>query len=181
VLGKVAEVLGDLMQIPLKLLGSLWNKIPACIRNPFINFLVNRILKQIPIFSELVALVELWGEIKDEVIGIIRQVFKDRDFVGALKRTFQLLLRVLKIPVELVQQILAKAVSAWDAVLGNPVNFLKNILKAIKQGFVQFFDNFGKHFVTGILAWLTGQLSGMNIQIPSSLTDFRGILRMVLQ
>jgi phage-related protein len=181
VLGKIAAVFVDLMSLPGLVLGRLWNMIPACIRNPFVNFLINQILKRIPIVKEIVEVVELWPRIQAEIMTILRMIFRDGKLWEALKRIFGLLLRALGIPPELLSTILQKAATAWDAVLDKPIAFLKNILRAMKQAFSQFFRGILGHLWFGVTGWIFGQLSESGIQPPTSWTDLRSVFRLVLQ
>jgi phage-related protein len=180
-LGEIAGVFVDLLKLPLMLVGRLWRLIPACIRNPFVDFFVNQILKRIPIFKDLLDLLELWAQIQAEVMAIIRQIFVDHDLMGALKATFRLIVKVLKIPLDLAVTVLAKAATAWDAVLAKPLEFIKNILRAMRVGFGSFFGNILSHLAFGIQGWLFGALKEQQIQPPASWTDIWAIFRLVAQ
>jgi phage-related protein len=181
VLGDIASAITDLFRLPLLIAGKLWRLIPACIRNPFVDFLVNQILKRIPIFKDLLDLADLWSQIQAEVMAIIRRVFTDHDLIGALKASFRLVVKVLKIPFELALTVIAKAETAWDAVLAKPLDFIKNILRALRLGFGNFFSNILGHLGFGVQGWLFGQLKELQVQPPASWTDIWAIFRMVTQ
>jgi hypothetical protein len=180
-LGEIAGAVVDLLKLPLVIAGRLWRLIPACIRNPFVDFFVNQILKRIPIFKDLLDLLELWTQIQAEVMAIVRQIFVDHDLMGALKATFRLIVKVLKIPLDLAVTVLTKAATAWDAVLAKPLDFIKNILRAMRVGFGSFFINILGHLGYGIQGWLFGALKEQQIQPPASWTDFGAIFRLVAQ
>ena len=180
VLGQIARVVGNIMQLPFLIAGRLWNMIPACIRDPFINFFIPLILSRIPLFQELVATPEAWAETRAGVMTIIRQVFRDHDLIGAMKSVFRLLLRALAVPVELAGRVLAKAATAWDAVLEHPIQFLKNILRAMGEGFRRFFGNILSHLLFGVSGWIFGELREIGVQPPSSWTDLRAVFGFVL-
>jgi phage-related protein len=172
VLGKIVSIVGDVMQLPILFAGRVWNMIPACIRNPFVNFLVNHVLKHVPIFGELLADPEVWGKLRDGATRLVRQIFRDHDLKGAIRSAFELILTVFKIPVELVQSIYAKAKSAWEQIYRQPLAFLRNLLKAVRLGFAQFFEpmTFLGHLGRGLVEWLTGQLGQVNIRWPGDLS-----------
>ena len=172
VLGKIVTIVGDVMQLPILFAGRVWNMIPACIRTPFVNFLVNHILKYVPIFGELLADPQVWGKLQEGATRLVRQIFRDHDLKSAIRSAFELILTVFKIPVELVQSIYAKAKSAWDQIYRQPLAFLRNLLRAVRLGFAQFFDpiTFLGHLGRGLVEWLTGQLGQVNIRWPGDLS-----------
>jgi len=60
------------------------------------------------------------------------------------------------------------------------VNFIKNLFSAVGAGISSFFKNIKKHLIQGVIGWLTGTLSEVNITGPFEFTP-KGILRIVLQ
>ncbi len=170
-LGEIAHAIRDLMRIPFLLAGRLWNRIPACIRDPFIDFLGLQILGRIPVFQAIAGSPEAWARTKEDVRGIIHAVFVNFDLIGAMKKTFRLMLRVLDVPVELLTAVLAKMELAWDTIKDKPVPFLKNLLKTVVLALKGFFKNILRHLANGVVGWITGQLKGTNIRLPSSWTD----------
>ncbi len=174
------NVAGDLMQLPSLVLNSVWNLIPACIRNPIRDFIVNQILRRIPVFSTLLEIPDIWNRIEATAMRILRQVFVDGNLAGAAWTFFRAILNVLGIPPQLVVSILAKAAGAIGDILTNPVDFLLNLLSAIKEGFIRFFDNIGTHLLNGIAGWLFGHLTRAGIQPPQDFS-LRSILGFVLQ
>lgn len=89
-------------------------------------------------------------------------------------------LTVMNFPSDLIQNIMAKAMEALEMIKTDPVGFLKNLLRAIKQGFVQFFENILQHLLGGLVGWLTSELRDAG---APELTDLslRGIISWVLQ
>lgn len=77
----------------------------------------------------------------------------------------------------LLLNILSKAIAAIDKILEDPISFLKNILSAIKEGFVQFKDNILTHLKEGFINWLAGNIPG-DIEIPKT-WDAKGIFTFV--
>ncbi|MDT8324863.1 MAG: hypothetical protein RRA94_12180, partial [Bacteroidota bacterium] len=90
------------------------------------------------------------------------------------------LLTVMNFPIDLVRNIIARVMEVIDSVKRDPIGFLKNLLRAIKQGFVQFFDNILSHLLTGLSDWFFHQLGELGIEKPEDLS-FRSILKLVMQ
>jgi len=176
----VIEVAADIMQLPAMVLNTVWNLIPACIRDPIKDFVINQILRRIPVFSTLLELPDIWARIEATALRILRQVFVDGDLARAAWTFFSSMLEVIGIPPQLVVSILAKAATAIGDILGNPVGFLLNLLSAIKEGFIRFFGNIGTHLLGGITGWLFGQLSAGGLRPPADFS-LREILGFVLQ
>lgn len=181
VLGQIASVIGNIITLPFLLAGRLWSVIPACIRNPFINFFIPLILRQISFFRELVATPEAWEQTRSQVMDLIRQVFRDFDLMGAMRTAFRLVVRALNIPLELAAQVLEKGRQAWSVVVAAPLRFIQNALKAVLQGFGLFMRNFLSHLWHGVQGWLLNavQRAGTSIRPPAS-WDFRGVFGFVL-
>ncbi|MEK6210044.1 MAG: DUF4157 domain-containing protein [Pseudomonadota bacterium] len=180
VVRNVITVAGDLMQLPSLILNAVWNLIPACIRDPIKDFIINQILRRIPVFSTLLELPDIWARVEATALRILRQVFVDGNLAGAAWTYFSAILEVLGIPPQLVVGILAKAASAIGDILANPVGFLLNLLSAIKEGFIRFFGNIGTHLLGGVTGWLFGHLTRAGIQPPQDFS-LRSILGFVLQ
>jgi competence ComEA-like helix-hairpin-helix protein len=99
--------------------------------------------------------------------------------VTIVKIIVEVLLVVMNFPIETVQQIIANARSAFEDIKRDPIGFLKNLLRAVKQGFVQFFDNIVTHLLGGLRDWLFGELASAGINPPADLS-FQSILGFVL-
>lgn len=178
-LEEIGHVVRDIMRIVGLLMGRLWNRIPACIRDPFIDFLGQQILGRIPIFQAIAGTPEAWAQTKAEVKGIIHAVFVDFDLIGAMKKAFQLMLRVLNVPMELLTAVLNKMAAAWDTIREKPVDFLKNLFRTMMLALKGFFKNILTHLGHGIVGWLTSQLQGTNVKLPSDWTDIGQIFGFV--
>lgn len=177
---KVITVVGDLMQLPQLVLGRIWNAIPECIREPVKNFLLEQVLGRIPVFSQLLALPDLWARLQETALNILRQIFVDGDLARAAWTFFSAMLNAIGIPPDLVVQILVRAAAAIGDILTDPIGFLINTLRAMRQGFVLFFSNIGTHLVNGIVGWLLGPLREAGITLPTEFS-LRGILGMILE
>lgn len=76
-------------------------------------------------------------------------------------------------------QLFARAEQALDAIIANPSGFVANLIAAVTGGIRRFADNFGHHFVGGIILWLTGPL-GRGIRMPAEF-DLFGLLDVARQ
>jgi hypothetical protein len=70
-----------------------------------------------------------------------------------------------------------KTGAALKSILKNPLPFVGNLVKAAKQGFLSFGDNFLTHLKAGLFDWLTGSLPG--VYIPRSF-DLKEIAKFAL-
>jgi hypothetical protein len=51
------------------------------------------------------------------------------------------ILEIMSFPFDLINNIIAKTVKSFHLIKSDPVGFLKNLLRGIKEGFIMFFDN----------------------------------------
>jgi hypothetical protein len=72
---------------------------------------------------------------------------------------------------------LKKVAASFKKILGDPIAFVKNLVKAGKQGFQQFADKIGTHLKNSLIEWLTGSLPG--VYIPKAL-ELREVIKFVL-
>ena len=180
-LGKVGEVVVDIMKLPMLVVGELWKRIPQCLRNLFVDFLVNQILKRIPIVKDVIELLPgIWSKLKATGLMLIRKVFKDGDLMGAAFEIFKLVLGALNIPLELVTGIISKAATARDMILKDPLGFLGNMLRAIKQGFIQFGEKIWTHLTKSIVDWLRGVIESAGLKPPADFS-LSSVLEFILQ
>ncbi len=91
----------------------------------------------------------------------------------------EVLLRMMNFPIDLVGQIIDNAMQAWEDIKRDPIGFLKNLMRAAKKGFEQFFDNFVQHLIGGVTGWLFSELETAGIRPPPDIT-FRSILGMAM-
>ncbi|MBS1744754.1 MAG: DUF4157 domain-containing protein [Bacteroidetes bacterium] len=100
--------------------------------------------------------------------------------IEIIKIVVHVILVVMNFPFDLINNIITRAMAAFESIKRNPAGFIINLLRAIKQGFVQFFANIGRHLLNGLVGWLLNELRDANVPAP---TDFslRGIISWVLQ
>lgn len=177
---KVIAIFGDLLQLPLLVLNSIWQRVPRCIREPVENFIKNQILARIPVFGQFFTDPELWPRVQQTALGILRRIFVDGDLAGAAWAFFQAVLRIFNVPAQLVVQILAKAAGAVGAILTDPLGFLGNLLRAMGAGFTGFFSNIGSHLLTGFTSWLFATVREAGINPPADFS-LRSVLGFVLE
>ena len=71
---KLITVAGDLMQLPLLILGGLWQRVPACIREPIERFIQEQVLARIPVFGQFFSDPELWPRVQATALGAESQI-----------------------------------------------------------------------------------------------------------
>ncbi|MFN8499781.1 MAG: hypothetical protein U0641_18155 [Anaerolineae bacterium] len=76
--------------------------------------------------------------------------------------------------------LLNRAGSAIMDIVHHPGKFLGNVLKALGQGFRQFWGNIQKHLLAGLISWLFGAVAEAGIQLPKDFS-LKSILSLVLQ
>lgn len=167
-LKRLGGVILDIYGLPVMLAEKVWDWIPACIRDPIVDFIVPIILRQIELFSELGKDAKAWQQTKKDVMNLIHLVFKDHDLVGAVKAAFMLVLRIFNTPAELIVSVFHKALAAWDTVSKAPIVFIKTTVRAIGHGFHLLKQNWKTHLAYGLEGWLFGELADRNIHPPSS-------------
>ncbi len=100
--------------------------------------------------------------------------------VEIIKIVVEVIMQVMNFPSDLIANIIARAMQAFEMIKRDPVGFLKNLLRAIKQGFVQFFNNILRHLLAGLQGWLMSELQDSGVQAPQDF-NLRGIIGWVLQ
>lgn len=162
----LGKVVLDVWSLPVMLAGKAWNWVPACIRDPVVDFVVPLVVGQIELFQELVKDNKAWQRTKADIQNLIRLVFKDHDLAGAVKAAFFLVLRVFDLPPDLLVKVARKAEDAWDTVSRKPLEFIKNTVRALGRGFGLLWANIEGHLEFGLKGWLLGQLDDAKITLP---------------
>ncbi|MBO9584845.1 MAG: DUF4157 domain-containing protein [Flavobacterium sp.] len=116
-------------------------------------------------------IIEKFGEPIGRLIAFVAEI---------IRIVIVAILEIMNFPFDLIGNIINRALQAIDDIKKDPIGFLKNILRALKQGFVQFFDNIVTHLINGVTGWLMSELKDANIPV---LTDFslRGVIAWVLE
>ena len=174
-LGDLMGRLGDVVLGPLLL-------VPRCIRDAIQDFIVTRILSQIPVFSQLVALPDLWARVEPAFRAIIVRVFRDGDLFGAAWAFFRKVLELLDVPPALLTNLIRNAAKAIRDILRDPLRFLRNLLSAMKAGLLQFVKNIGRHLLRGAVDWLLSGVRDAGVRLPDPFALTLGnVLDLVLQ
>ncbi len=82
---------------------------------------------------------------------------------------------------DMLMGVLAKAASALDKIILDPIGFLGNLISGIRQGLDNFVTNIMTHLQTGLIGWLTGAMGGLGIQLPDDIFSLQGIFSLVTQ
>ncbi|MFT5821029.1 MAG: outer membrane protein OmpA-like peptidoglycan-associated protein [Crocinitomix sp.] len=128
--------------------------------------------------SDLAKPIETFGRLMDLFAAPIGRLIR---FVGKVViKLVEIALRLMGFPFALIGSIISRAQTAFEEIKNDPIGFLKNILKAVKQGFVQFFGNILTHLLKGVGDWLFGQLGDTGITIPTDFS-FKSILGLVFE
>jgi hypothetical protein len=99
--------------------------------------------------------------------------------IEIVKIVVHVILQIMNFPFDLINNIIAKAMQAFELIKKDPIGFLKNLLRAIKEGFMQFFDHILTHLFTGLKAWFLSEVKLAGIPVPKDFSAI-GILKWLL-
>ncbi|WP_281233224.1 eCIS core domain-containing protein [Flavobacterium gelatinilyticum] len=158
--GQVEAAVAALNMTPasiIELFTDLWN-----------SFTINDLINPIDAFTRII---EKFGEPIGRLIAFVAEI---------IRIVIMAILEIMNFPFDLIGNIISRAMQAIDDIKKDPIGFLKNILRAIKQGFVQFFSNIVNHLINGVTGWLMSELKDANLPV---LTDFslKGVISWVLE
>ncbi|MBV8899867.1 MAG: DUF4157 domain-containing protein, partial [Verrucomicrobia bacterium] len=181
VLKKVVSVIVNVVrELPGLVLGPVWKAIPACIREPIKQFIIEHILSAIPIISTFMKVPDVWEKIQKLVMDFLTQVFVKGDLSGAAMMVIRFVLEAAGINVDLFLNVLANAAGALDTIIMHPVEFLNNLWGALSKGMGRFLSNIGQHLINGLLGWILGPLEDLGVKPPKDLS-LGSLLDLVLQ
>lgn len=140
----------------VQLFTSLWN-----------SFSLNDLVHPIEAFQRII---DRFGEPIGRLIAFVAEI---------VKIVVRVILEIMNFPFDLISNIITRAMAAFESIKRDPIGFLKNLLRAIKQGFIQFFGNIAQHLLQGLTGWLMSELRDAGVP---ELTDFslRGVIGWVL-
>jgi hypothetical protein len=121
---------------------------------------------------------DAFQRIIDTIADPIRQLFVF--IVRIIRIVIEVLLEIMQFPTNLIVSIINKIQAAWELIKSDPIGFIKNLLRGVKEGFVRFFDNIGTHLLNGLTGWLFKELEEAGITPPPDLT-LGSILQLVMQ
>ena len=179
-LKKVVSVVANVVkELPGLVLGPIWKAIPACIRDPIKDFIIENILSQIPVISTFLKVPEIWGKIQQLVMGLLSDVFVHGDLAGAALRVFRFVVEAAGISYDLLLSVIAKAASSLDEIIMHPVKFLGNLAGAVGAGLKRFVVDLPIHLATGLVNWLVTPLKDLGVE-PIKDLSLTSILTLVL-
>ena len=113
-------------------------------------------------------------ELKAENEGLISKALK---FVANLAKQ---LLKIILWPIKKLLSAFIGSIAekVIDALIDDPVAFMKNLFKGIGDGIKNFANNIQKHLLKGLITWLFGNLG--DLKIPDKF-DLKGFLSIILQ
>lgn len=148
------------------------NMTPASIVQLFVDlwnsFSINDLADPIAAFQRIIA---TFGEPILRLIAFVIEI---------VKIVVVVILEIMNFPFATINNIITRTIAAFQSIKRDPIGFLKNLLRAIKQGFIQFFDNIVTHLINGVVGWLMSELKDAGIP---PLTDFslQGVIGWVLE
>jgi hypothetical protein len=98
---------------------------------------------------------------------------KAKDMVGEVIAT----IKKLK---DMLLNVLAKAAGVIGKIIKKPIEFLGNLVNAVKTGLSNFVANIAEHLKGALQSWLFGALADAGIELPKSF-DLKGILHLIFQ
>ncbi|NET58188.1 MAG: DUF4157 domain-containing protein [Symploca sp. SIO2E6] len=102
------------------------------------------------------------------------------DFAEALRVAVQAACDIAGIDSKPIFDFIDRAAGQVMAILKDPKTFFNNIMEAIGGGVSNFAKNIQQHLIKGLIGWLTGALSEVNLSLPETF-DAKGILSLVMQ
>lgn len=160
IVGEIEAAVATLNMTPesiIQLFTDLWN-----------SFTIDDLIHPLDAF---IRIIEKFGEPIGRLIAFVAEI---------VRIVIVAILEIMNFPFDLIGNIITRALEAIEDIKRDPIGFLKNILRAIKQGFVQFFDNIVTHLIGGVTGWLMSELRDANVPV---LTDFslQGVISWVLE
>ncbi|MFD2565655.1 eCIS core domain-containing protein [Aquimarina rubra] len=151
------ETLNMTPQSIVQLFIDLWN-----------SFTIDDLLNPIDAF---IRIIDTFGEPIGRLIAFVAEI---------VRIVIVAILEIMNFPFDLISNIITRSLQAMEDIKRDPIGFLKNILRAIKEGFVKFFDNIVTHLINGVMGWLMRELRDAGIP---ELTDFslQGVISWVLE
>ncbi|ACN14417.1 hypothetical protein HRM2_13060 [Desulforapulum autotrophicum HRM2] len=102
------------------------------------------------------------------------------DFAAAARIAFMAVMEIAGINPKPIMDFLNRAGDTLSTIFKDPVAFFMNVVNGVKKGIQQFQKNIKKHLIAGLIGWLTGALSEVEITLPDKF-DLKGIFSLVMQ
>ena len=123
------------------------------------------------------AAMDLYAAAVDIGLSLLKGVLTG-NFSDFIDKALNAVLKIAGISREEFDQIFGKAKETIQLIVENPKTFIDNVIAAGKGGFEKFRDNFGSHFQSGILEWMTGSVN--DLTIPDKF-DAEGVFTMATE
>jgi hypothetical protein len=117
-------------------------------------------------------------KMKEEMSGLVSKL--GNLLLGALLKFFKWALKKAGYNVSQLMNIINKGKAVIKKIVTDPIGFIGNIIKAVKDGIGLFVTNIKKHLISGLISWLTGAMADVPITLPTK-WDLKGILHLILQ
>ncbi|NEQ79418.1 MAG: DUF4157 domain-containing protein [Moorea sp. SIO2I5] len=102
------------------------------------------------------------------------------NFAEALRIAVQAACDIAGIDSKPIFDFIDRAAGQVMAILKDPKTFFNNVMEAIGGGVSNFSKNIQQHLIKGLIGWLTGALSEVNLSLPETF-DGPGILSLVME
>jgi hypothetical protein len=116
-------------------------------------------------------LVQRYRESRDKLNARIEEIKNaNRSLIVRAKRAIQAVLAALDNFRKKIMALISEAGDVIERILDDPIQFLKNLLSAVKKGFGRFADSIWTHLKAGLVGWLFGTLASAGVRIPTELS-----------
>lgn len=165
--GAIARIAGEI-EAAVETLNMTPQSIIQLFTDIWDSMTIDDLIHPIDAFTRII---EKFGEPIGRLIAFVAEI---------VRIVIMAILEIMNFPFDLIGNIITRALEAIEDIKKDPIGFLKNILRALKQGFVQFFDNIVTHLINGVTGWLMSELKDANIPV---LTDFslRGVIIWIME
>jgi hypothetical protein len=165
--GVIADA-GGRIEAAITELNISWDLITGTFRAIWDGLSLEDLLDPIGAFERIIG---QFGEPLNRIISFVGRV------IGVV---VELILKLMNFPTELLGNIIANAMAAIEDITRDPIGFLKNVVLAMKQGFIGFLDKIGQYLLQGLTDWVLRALRGIGIELPANLS-LETIITLVLQ
>ena len=117
-------------------------------------------------------------EMKSEMSGALSKL--GNLLLQAALKFFKWALEKAGLKPKALMDVINKGVTVIKKIVTSPIQFFKNLAKAVGSGIGLFVANIKKHLLNGMMSWLTGQMGDIGITLPAKF-DLKGIFSLVLQ
>lgn len=115
-------------------------------------------------------------KMKEAMAGALAKLGKL--LLWAAKKFFTWALGQFGLSLSDIESIISKGAAVLKAIFTGPIRFVKNLIKAAKDGFASFREHFPSHLKDALFEWLTGSLTG--VRLPT-VWNTRGVVDVALQ